>query len=111
MQPTPGGACSGGCHGIGIPLIASGQFEKAPRLLAKSEGVHCCMPEGRQILDGVAGLWCVAGGHARPKIAQLRRVGSTVRAHNACAVVFSTVRSTCIEFDRATPGRRISTSV
>ncbi len=33
------------------------------------------------------------------------------RPYNASAVVFFTVRSTSIEFERITPGRRISTSV
>jgi beta-alanine--pyruvate transaminase len=32
--------------------------------------MHYWTPEGRQILDGVAGLWCVNAGHARPKIVQ-----------------------------------------
>ena len=40
------------------------------RLLAKASGMHFWTPEGRQILDGVAGLWCVNAGHARPKIVQ-----------------------------------------
>jgi beta-alanine--pyruvate transaminase len=37
-------------------------------MLAKSSGMHYWTPEGRQILDGIAGLWCVNAGHARPKI-------------------------------------------
>jgi beta-alanine--pyruvate transaminase len=51
-----------------MPFTANRQFKKAPRLLAKSEGMFFWTPEGRQILDGVAGLWCVNAGHARPKI-------------------------------------------
>ena len=53
-----------------MPFTANRQFKKAPRLLARSEGMHYWTPEGRQILDGVAGLWCVNAGHARPKIVQ-----------------------------------------
>jgi beta-alanine--pyruvate transaminase len=53
-----------------MPFTANRQFKKAPRLLAKSEGMYFWTPEGRQILDGVAGLWCVNAGHARPKIVQ-----------------------------------------
>jgi len=37
-------------------------------LLAKASGMHFWTPEGREVLDGVAGLWCVNAGHARPKI-------------------------------------------
>jgi beta-alanine--pyruvate transaminase len=51
-----------------MPFTANRQFKAAPRLLAKSQGMHFWTPEGRQILDGVAGLWCVNAGHARPKI-------------------------------------------
>jgi beta-alanine--pyruvate transaminase len=51
-----------------MPFSASRQFKQAPRLLAKAAGMHYWTPEGRQILDGVAGLWCVNAGHARPRI-------------------------------------------
>jgi beta-alanine--pyruvate transaminase len=51
-----------------MPFTASRQFKSKPRLLAKAEGMHYWTPEGRQVLDAVAGLWCVNAGHARPKI-------------------------------------------
>jgi beta-alanine--pyruvate transaminase len=51
-----------------MPFTASRQFKSAPRLLAKAKDMHYWTPEGRQILDAVAGLWCVNAGHARPKI-------------------------------------------
>ena len=53
-----------------MPFTASRQFKQAPRLLERAEGMHFWTPEGRQLLDGVAGLWCVNAGHARPKIVQ-----------------------------------------
>ena len=53
-----------------MPFTANRQFKKAPRLLSKAKGMHFWTPEGRQILDGIAGLWCVNAGHARPKIVQ-----------------------------------------
>jgi len=53
-----------------MPFTANRQFKKAPRMLAKSKGMYFWTPEGREILDGVAGLWCVNAGHARPKIVQ-----------------------------------------
>jgi beta-alanine--pyruvate transaminase len=53
-----------------MPFTANRQFKSAPRMLAKASGMHYWTPEGRQILDGVAGLWCVNAGHARPKIVQ-----------------------------------------
>lgn len=51
-----------------MPFTANRQFKQAPRLLSRAEGMHFWTPEGRQILDGIAGLWCVNAGHARPKI-------------------------------------------
>ena len=51
-----------------MPFTANRQFKQAPRLLAKAQGMHYWTPEGRQILDGCAGLWCVNAGHARPRI-------------------------------------------
>src|SRR5215475_5246927 len=53
-----------------MPFTANRQFKKAPRLLARASGMHYWTDDGRQILDGVAGLWCVNAGHARPKIVQ-----------------------------------------
>jgi beta-alanine--pyruvate transaminase len=53
-----------------MPFTANRQFKKAPRLLAKASGMHFWTPEGRQVLDAIAGLWCVNAGHARPKIVQ-----------------------------------------
>src|SRR5512138_1878755 len=53
-----------------MPFTANRQFKKAPRLLARADGMHFWTPEGRQILDAIAGLWCVNAGHGRPKIVQ-----------------------------------------
>ena len=53
-----------------MPFTANRQFKQVPRMLAKASGMHYWTPEGRQILDGIAGLWCVNAGHARPKIVQ-----------------------------------------
>ena len=53
-----------------MPFTANRQFKKAPRLLAKAAGMHYWDVNGRQILDGVAGLWCVNAGHTRPRVTQ-----------------------------------------
>jgi len=53
-----------------MPFTANRQFKKAPRMLARSAGMHYWDDKGRQILDAVAGLWCVNAGHARPRIVQ-----------------------------------------
>jgi len=51
-----------------MPFSTNRQFKKAPRLFARAEGIHYYTPEGRQIIDGTSGLWCVNAGHCRPKI-------------------------------------------
>ena len=53
-----------------MPFTANRQFKSKPRILAKASGMHYWTPEGRQILDGVAGLWCVNAGHGRKEISQ-----------------------------------------
>ena len=53
-----------------MPFTANRQFKKNPRLLSKASGMHYWDDTGRQILDGVAGLWCVNAGHGRDKITQ-----------------------------------------
>jgi beta-alanine--pyruvate transaminase len=53
-----------------MPFTASRQFKRAPRLLQRAQGMHYWDVDGRQILDAVAGLWCVNAGHARPRIVQ-----------------------------------------
>jgi beta-alanine--pyruvate transaminase len=51
-----------------MPFTANRQFKKAPRLLAKASGMHYWDADGREVLDAVAGLWCVNAGHNRPRI-------------------------------------------
>jgi beta-alanine--pyruvate transaminase len=51
-----------------MPFTANRQFKANPRLLARAEGMHYWTADGRQVLDGVAGLWCVNAGHGRPEI-------------------------------------------
>ena len=53
-----------------MPFTANRQFKKNPRLFVKASGMHYWTDDGRKVLDGVAGLWCVNAGHARPKIVQ-----------------------------------------
>ena len=52
-----------------MPFTANRQFKAAPRLLAAAEGMHYACEDGRKVLDGTAGLWCVNAGHGRRRIA------------------------------------------
>ncbi len=51
-----------------MPFTANRQFKKAPRMMVGAEDMHYVAADGRRVLDGTAGLWCVNAGHARPRI-------------------------------------------
>ena len=53
-----------------MPFTANRQFKKAPRLLISAEDMHYTDSDGRKILDGCAGLWCVNAGHNRRPIVE-----------------------------------------
>ncbi|MBM3540602.1 MAG: aminotransferase class III-fold pyridoxal phosphate-dependent enzyme, partial [Alphaproteobacteria bacterium] len=44
--------------------------EGGTRVIAKGEGVYIVEDSGKRILDGFAGLWCVALGHGRRELAE-----------------------------------------
>jgi beta-alanine--pyruvate transaminase len=50
-----------------MPFSMNRHFKKAPRLLARAEGIYYYTPEGRKLIDGSSGLWCVNAGHCREK--------------------------------------------
>jgi beta-alanine--pyruvate transaminase len=52
-----------------MPFTANRQFKAKPRLMASAEGMYYHSTDGRKILDGTAGLWCVNAGHGRREIA------------------------------------------
>jgi beta-alanine--pyruvate transaminase len=53
-----------------MPFTANRQFKQAPRMLVAAKDMHYTSSDGRQIMDGTAGLWCVNAGHCRPKITE-----------------------------------------
>lgn len=53
-----------------MPFTANRQFKANPRLLVRAEGMHYWTADGREVLDGVAGLWCVNAGHGRREITE-----------------------------------------
>src|SRR6188508_1050929 len=53
-----------------MPFTANRQFKQKPRMLARASGMYYETPEGRKVLDGVAGLWCVNAGHGRREITE-----------------------------------------
>lgn len=53
-----------------MPFTANRQFKQAPRMFVAAKDMHYTTADGRQVLDGTAGLWCVNAGHCRPKITE-----------------------------------------
>ncbi len=53
-----------------MPFTANRQFKQAPRMFVAAKDMHYTTADGRQVLDGTAGLWCCNAGHCRPKITE-----------------------------------------
>jgi beta-alanine--pyruvate transaminase len=56
-----------------MPFTANRQYKKEPRMFVKAKDMHYTTHDGRQVLDGTAGLWCVNAGHCRPLITEAIR--------------------------------------
>jgi beta-alanine--pyruvate transaminase len=52
-----------------MPFTANRQFKADPRLIVGAKGMYYRSEDGREVLDGTSGLWCVNAGHGRPEIA------------------------------------------
>jgi beta-alanine--pyruvate transaminase len=53
-----------------MPFTSNRAFKADPRMVVRAEGMHYYTADGRQILDGSSGLWCVACGHGRKPIVE-----------------------------------------
>ena len=51
-----------------MPFTNNRQFKSAPRIIVSAKDMHYTTHDGRKILDGSAGMWCVNAGHCRSKI-------------------------------------------
>jgi beta-alanine--pyruvate transaminase len=52
-----------------MPFSPNKEFKQVPRMFSRAEGMYFYTPEGKQVIDASAGLFCVAAGHARKEIA------------------------------------------
>ena len=53
-----------------MPYTPNRQFKAAPRLVQSAQGLAYRTADGREVLDGTSGLWCVGAGHREPRIAE-----------------------------------------
>ena len=51
-----------------LPFTPNKKFKSNPRLLTSAKGMFYKSDDGREVLDGIAGLWCTNAGHCHPKI-------------------------------------------
>ena len=51
-----------------LPFTPNKKFKPYPRLLTSAKGMFYKSDDGREVLDGIAGLWCTNAGHCHPKI-------------------------------------------
>lgn len=56
-----------------MPFTANRQFKQAPRMVVGAEGMYYKLADGRDLMDGIAGLWCCNAGHKRPRIVEAIR--------------------------------------
>lgn len=59
-----------------MPFTPMRAFRQAPLLFERAEGMHYVTPNGRRVLDGMAGLWCVNAGHGQAKITEAIRAAA-----------------------------------
>ena len=53
-----------------MPFTANRQFKANPRMFVGAKDMHYTTAEGRQVLDGTAGLWCCNAGHNRAPVVE-----------------------------------------
>ena len=53
-----------------MPFTANRQFKRDPRIITSAQGAYFTDANGRQVFDGLSGLWCTGLGHGRREIAE-----------------------------------------
>ena len=56
-----------------MPFTPNRDFKRDPRIIVAAKGMYYKAQDGRDVLDGTAGLWCCNAGHAHPKIVEAVR--------------------------------------
>jgi beta-alanine--pyruvate transaminase len=52
------------------PFTPNRQFKRTPRLVVSAAGLAYRTADGREVLDGTSGLWCVGAGHRHLRITE-----------------------------------------
>lgn len=55
-------------EGFWMPFTDHSRFKTEAKIFERANGPYYYTPEGREVFDGISGLWCVNAGHNQPKI-------------------------------------------
>ena len=56
-----------------MPFTDNARFKAAPKFIMSAKDMYYTTSDGRQVLGGLATLWCVNAGHCRPRIVEAIR--------------------------------------
>ncbi|MGN7933564.1 aspartate aminotransferase family protein [Pseudomonas sp. 22447] len=73
--------------------------QKGPRIITRAKGVYLWDSEGNKILDGMAGLWCVAVGYGRDELAEA--ASQQMRELSYYNLFFQTAHPPALELSKA----------
>jgi beta-alanine--pyruvate transaminase len=62
-----------------LPFTPNRSFKKRPRLFSGAKNMHFFTPDGRKVIDGSSGLFCVNAGHTRePIVKAIQQAAATL---------------------------------
>ena len=70
QHPRPPVATPNDLDAFWMPFTSNRSFKRRPRMLAGAKDMHYFTPDGRSVLDAVAGMWCSNAGHSRTQISE-----------------------------------------
>ena len=70
MTELPAGAKANDLDAYWMPFTANRQFKANPRMVVGADRMHFKLSDGRDLMDGISGLWCCNAGHNRPRIVE-----------------------------------------
>ena len=96
-----------------MPFTANRHFKANPRMLVSADGMYYKDDQGRSILDGCAGLWCVNAGHNRqPIVAAIQRQAATLDYAPPFQMghpkAFEAAEKLAVRLAAVDPGRRLA---
>lgn len=70
MTELSAGAKANDLDAYWMPFTANRQFKANPRMVVGADRMFFKLSDGRDLMDGIAGLWCCNAGHNRPRIVE-----------------------------------------